>query len=142
MPWRVWRASPIKSPAHILWTAASTTASWRPGRDVPVLSFQRGTMKWRPPGLTTTPSRWSERAASGRHHAGTLSPVEETASLPPGVPSAKHNTHREATKVAKNTKQTGPKAASNASKVLSNPKSTKAEKSAAASALSQTPKRK
>lgn len=43
--------------------------------------------------------------------------------------------------MAKNTKQTGSKAASAASKVLSNPKSSKAEKSAAASALSQTPKR-
>jgi hypothetical protein len=41
-----------------------------------------------------------------------------------------------------NTRQTGKAAASNAAKVLSNPKSTKAEKSAAASALSQTPKRK
>ena len=41
--------------------------------------------------------------------------------------------------VAKNSKQTGKKAASNASKVLANPKSTKAEKSAAASALAQTP---
>lgn len=44
--------------------------------------------------------------------------------------------------MAKNTKQTGSKAASNASKVLSNPNSTKGEKSAAASALSQTPKKK
>jgi len=43
--------------------------------------------------------------------------------------------------MARNTRQTGAKAASAASKVLSNPKSTKAEKSAAASALSQTPKR-
>ncbi len=41
-----------------------------------------------------------------------------------------------------NRRQTGPKAASAASKVLANPKSTKAEKSAAASALSQTPKKK
>jgi hypothetical protein len=40
----------------------------------------------------------------------------------------------------RNTRQTGPKAASAASKVLSNPKSTKAEKTAAASALSQTPR--
>ena len=37
-------------------------------------------------------------------------------------------------------KETGPKAASNAGKVLNNPKSTKAEKSAAASALSQREK--
>ena len=44
--------------------------------------------------------------------------------------------------MAKNTRQTGASAAKAASKVLSNPKSTKAEKSAAASALSQTPKRK
>jgi hypothetical protein len=43
---------------------------------------------------------------------------------------------------AKNTRQTGKKAASAASKVLTNKKSTKTEKSAAASALSQTPKRK
>ena len=43
--------------------------------------------------------------------------------------------------MARNTRQTGTKAASAASKVLSNPKSTKAEKSAAASALSQAPKR-
>lgn len=43
--------------------------------------------------------------------------------------------------MARNTRQTGAKAASAASKVLSNPKSTKVEKSAAASALSQTPKR-
>ena len=42
---------------------------------------------------------------------------------------------------SRNTRQTGYKAASNASRVLSNPKSTKAEKSAAASALSQTPSR-
>ncbi|MGA4946597.1 hypothetical protein [Streptomyces cinereoruber] len=41
--------------------------------------------------------------------------------------------------MAKNSKQTGKEAASNASKVLANPKSTKAEKSAAASALAQTP---
>jgi hypothetical protein len=41
----------------------------------------------------------------------------------------------------RNTRQTGSKAASNASRVLSNPKSSKAEKSAAASALSQTPSR-
>ena len=42
----------------------------------------------------------------------------------------------------RNTRQTGSKAASAASKVLSNKRSTKTEKSAAASALSQTPKRK
>lgn len=42
----------------------------------------------------------------------------------------------------RNTRQTGAKAATAASKVLSNPKSTKADKAAAASALSQTPKRK
>ena len=42
----------------------------------------------------------------------------------------------------RNTRQTSAKAAQAASKVLSNPKSSKAEKSAAASALSQTPKRK
>jgi len=41
--------------------------------------------------------------------------------------------------MAKNTKETGKKAASSAGKVLANPKSTKAEKAAAASALSQTP---
>ncbi|MCY3586645.1 MAG: hypothetical protein OXG57_02720 [Acidimicrobiaceae bacterium] len=44
--------------------------------------------------------------------------------------------------MATNKRQTGRKAASQASKVLSNPKSTKAEKAAAASALSQTPSRK
>jgi D-arabinose 5-phosphate isomerase GutQ len=44
--------------------------------------------------------------------------------------------------MAKNTRQTSSKAAKAASKVLRNPKSTKAEKTAAASALSQTPKRK
>jgi hypothetical protein len=44
--------------------------------------------------------------------------------------------------VAKNTRQTGSKAASAAGKVLANPKSTKTEKSAAASALAQTPKKK
>ena len=43
--------------------------------------------------------------------------------------------------MARNNRQTGPTAASNAAKVLSNPKSTKAEKSAAASALSHTPMR-
>lgn len=43
--------------------------------------------------------------------------------------------------MAKNTRQTGTKAASAASEVLASPTSTKAEKSAAASALSQTPKR-
>ncbi len=47
---------------------------------------------------------------------------------------------REMTK--RNTRQTSAKAASAASKVLSNPKVGKAAKSAAASALSQTPKRK
>ena len=41
--------------------------------------------------------------------------------------------------MAKNPKQTGPKAATNASKTLQNPKATKAEKSAAGSALSQAP---
>jgi hypothetical protein len=44
--------------------------------------------------------------------------------------------------MAKNTRQTGKKAASSAGKVLSNPKSTKAEKAAAASALAQTPSKK
>jgi hypothetical protein len=44
--------------------------------------------------------------------------------------------------MARNTKQTGAKAAKAASKVLSNPKASKVAKSAAASALSQTPKRK
>ena len=43
--------------------------------------------------------------------------------------------------MAKNTRQTGRKAAAAASKVLRNPRSGKAAKSAAASALSQTPKR-
>lgn len=43
---------------------------------------------------------------------------------------------------ARNTRQTGTKAASAASHVLSNPKSTKSEKAAAASALSQTPRKK
>ena len=43
---------------------------------------------------------------------------------------------------AKNTRQTGSKAASAASKVLADPRSTKVEKTAAASALSQTPKKK
>jgi hypothetical protein len=42
----------------------------------------------------------------------------------------------------KNKRQTSAKAASAASKVLGDPKSSKAAKSAAASALSQTPKRK
>jgi hypothetical protein len=41
--------------------------------------------------------------------------------------------------MARNTRQTSPKAASNAGKVLADPKATKAEKSAAASALAQTP---
>ena len=41
----------------------------------------------------------------------------------------------------RNTRQTGSKAASAASTVLANKSSTKAEKSAAASALSQTPKK-
>lgn len=42
----------------------------------------------------------------------------------------------------RNTRQTSAKAASAASKVLSNPRASKAAKSPAASALSQTPKRK
>ncbi len=42
--------------------------------------------------------------------------------------------------MAKNTRQTGHTAASNAGKVLASPSSSKAAKSAAASALSQTPK--
>ncbi len=41
--------------------------------------------------------------------------------------------------MARNSRQTGRKAASAAGKVLANPKSTKAEKQAAASALVQTP---
>jgi hypothetical protein len=41
--------------------------------------------------------------------------------------------------LARNSRQTGSKAASAAGKVLANPKSTKAEKKAAASALAQTP---
>ena len=40
--------------------------------------------------------------------------------------------------MAKNTNQTSPKVASQASKILRDPKSTKAEKSVAASDLSQT----
>lgn len=42
--------------------------------------------------------------------------------------------------MAKNTRQTGSKAASAAGKVLANPSSTKTEKAAAASALSQSPR--
>jgi len=49
---------------------------------------------------------------------------------------------REVVYIATNTRQTGPKAAKAASAVLRNPSSSKADKSAAASALSQTPKRK
>jgi hypothetical protein len=41
--------------------------------------------------------------------------------------------------MARNNRQTGSKAASDAGKVLADPKSSKADKSAAASALSQTP---
>lgn len=41
--------------------------------------------------------------------------------------------------MAKNTRQTGPKAATAAGKVLANPKSSNADKTAAVSALSQTP---
>jgi|GEM_PF-1550744 len=48
---------------------------------------------------------------------------------------------KEVMKMARNTRQTGTRAASAASKVLANPKSSQAAKSAAASALSQTPKR-
>ena len=44
--------------------------------------------------------------------------------------------------MAPNTRQTGTKAAKAASAVLRNPASSRADKSAAASALSQTPKRK
>lgn len=44
--------------------------------------------------------------------------------------------------MAKNTKQTGSGAASAAGRVLANPSSSKPERRAAASALSQTPKRK
>lgn len=43
--------------------------------------------------------------------------------------------------MAKNTRQTSPKAAKAASKVLTNPKSSKAAKTAAGSALSQTRKK-
>lgn len=46
----------------------------------------------------------------------------------------------EVSEMAKNIRQTGKVAASNAGKVLAKPSSTKAEKSAAASALSQAPK--
>jgi hypothetical protein len=41
--------------------------------------------------------------------------------------------------MARNSRQTGSKAASAAGKVLANPKSSKADKTAAGSALSQTP---
>lgn len=41
--------------------------------------------------------------------------------------------------MGRNTRQTGPKAATAASTVLRDPKSTKADRTAAASALSQTP---
>ena len=51
-------------------------------------------------------------------------------------------TRMEVRRWPRNTKQTSAKVAKAASKVLSNPKSGKAAKSAAASALSQTPKRK
>ena len=44
--------------------------------------------------------------------------------------------------MAKNTKQTSPKVASQAAKILQNPKSTKAAKSVAASDLAQTPSKK
>lgn len=52
------------------------------------------------------------------------------------------NHHTEGfTPMKKNTRQTSPKAASAAGKVLANSKSPKSAKVAAASALSQTPKR-
>jgi hypothetical protein len=41
--------------------------------------------------------------------------------------------------MAKNVRQTGPRAASAAGKVLASPKSSKADKTAAASALAQAP---
>jgi len=44
--------------------------------------------------------------------------------------------------MAKNTRQTSPRAASAAAKTLASPSATKPEKSAAASTLSQTPNRK
>jgi hypothetical protein len=56
----------------------------------------------------------------------------------PFAPQIKH-CGKEVMVMAKNTRQTGSKAASNAGKTLANPKATPAEKSAAASALSQTP---
>jgi hypothetical protein len=46
---------------------------------------------------------------------------------------------KEGMALARNSRQTGSKAASAAGKVLANPKSIKAEKKAAASALAQTP---
>jgi len=52
------------------------------------------------------------------------------------------NDLEEVMRMAKNTGQTGPRAASAAAKTLASPSATKAEKSAAASALAQTPSHK
>jgi hypothetical protein len=57
-------------------------------------------------------------------------------------PGPRINVRREVVKMAKNTRQTGAKAAAAAGKVLANPKSSKADKTAAGSALSQTLKKK
>jgi len=72
-------------------------------------------------------------------HVCNLGDAEEHSGVAAGVlgPEAR----KEEIGMAKNTRQTGPKAASAAGKVLANPKSSKADKAAAASALSQTPKK-
>lgn len=84
--------------------------------------------------LKTTGWGWTGRL--GRRHV-----VRSWCSHPITFHCAGSSTRRkEVINVAKNTRQTGSKAASAAGKVLANPSSTKAEKAAAASALSQSPR--
>lgn len=112
----------------------------------PELSAPRGTLTAAPIpvplGTTKPPAPTGGRVEDGT--ARRTVPGCRAASVPLSESSCQGTSNvKEATPVAtRNARQTGSKAASAASTVLASPKSTKTEKSAAASALSQTPRKK
>jgi hypothetical protein len=116
----------------------SSAISWTlsPPRDPLVLQVGPSQPASSSPCNTNAPEPAGSRALDNRHEAGC---GVRTESLPLLAPSWLEG--QEVIFMAMNRRQTGAKAASQASKVLSNPKSTKAEKGAAASALSQTPRK-
>jgi hypothetical protein len=106
------------------------------------MSYPHATMLLSPPsgGDKATPPSLKRLEGVITDHPRRGGPaVGRPAVCPSGRWLATH--HLERVMVNRNTRQTGTKAASAAGKVLANPKSTKSDKAAAASALSQTPKK-